>query len=210
MIYMIFDVETTGLIHSKPYIVSIALKIFDVNKYRSKKHKRRTVIKEVYDMYHIVKPPKENYEIPQESTKIHGITTEMARTQGKAIEEIIQELHEIQDRFQINTIVAHNISFDIGVLSMQVYRFDKNPVTFNDKIYHLTPYCTMKESIDLVKLKMTSRTGRTFYKYPRLKQLYEHLFPNQTFEEHNAKADVKACARCFFKMKYDLDIMQNE
>lgn len=209
MIYMIFDVETTGLIKSKPYIVSIAVKLFDVKKYKTKTGDRRIVVKEVYDMYHIVKPPKEGYEIPIESSNIHGITTKIAQTQGRPIEEILSELHDMQDRFQIHTIVAHNIEFDIGVLSMQVYRFDKRPVTFNDKIYYLTPYCTMQESTNLLKLKTTSKFGRTYFKYPRLKQLYEHFFPNENFEEHNAKADVEACARCFFKLKYDIDIVNN-
>ena len=202
MMFMVFDVETTGLIKSKPYIVSIALKVFEVLENTDKKPN----IKEVYDMYHIVKPPDDKYEIPIESTNVHGITTDEARNMGVSIEDVINELHKIHDVYKIDTIVAHNIAFDIGVLSLQVYRFDKNVVTFNDKIHDLIPYCTMKNSKELLKLEANTKTGRVLYKYPKLNELYEHFFPNEKYDEHNAKADVIACARCFFKMKYNTDI----
>jgi DNA polymerase III epsilon subunit-like protein len=218
MFFMVLDVETTGLITSKPYIVSIAVKIFETRE-RSRISRdggetqveeellpRNVEVSEVYDMYHIVKPWKDDFEIPKESTMVHGISTEQARKEGVSIETVIQELHQIFDRFPISTIVAHNISFDIGVLSLQVYRFDRNLPTLNDRMYYLTPVCTMKQSKDLLKIVARTKTTNTmYYKYPKLRELYEHFFPRETFEEHNAKADVIACARCFIRMKYGFD-----
>jgi DNA polymerase III epsilon subunit-like protein len=38
-------------------------------------------------------------------------------------------------------------------------------------------------------------------------ELYHYYFPNQEFKSHDALEDVKACARCYFKLKKNIDIM---
>lgn len=54
----------------------------------------------------------------------------------------------------------------------------------------------MESSTDYCKLP-----GPYGYKWPSLSELHYKLF-NHNFEEaHNANIDVKACAKCFFKLK---------
>ena len=48
--------------------------------------------------------------------------------------------------------------------------------------------------------------GKPRKKWPKLNELYEHLFPGQKVDGfHNSMIDVLACLRCFVKMKYNYD-----
>ena len=38
------------------------------------------------------------------------------------------------------------------------------------------------------------------YKYPKLSELFTHLFKEEIQNSHNAEYDVINCARCYFKM----------
>tara|TARA_B110000261_G_C12987630_1_gene319023 strand:+ start:314 stop:889 length:576 start_codon:yes stop_codon:yes gene_type:complete len=188
---MVLDLETTGFIESKPYIVSIAYDLYD-----------ESDMSLIDEFYSIVSPPTDDYEIPQASINVHGITTQYARDNGVSIANIIEKLHHDFDKYDITQIVAHNIKFDIGVLSLQLIRFDKgdaNGVKLKYKMYHIEAYCTMMNSIELVNIISITKTGRKFKKYPKLIELYKHLF-EETFNAHNARDDVKACARCYIQM----------
>ena len=48
--------------------------------------------------------------------------------------------------------------------------------------------------------------GKPRKKWPKLNELYQHLFPDQKVDGfHNSMIDVLACLRCFVKMKFDYD-----
>ena len=191
--YVVFDLETTGLLQSNPYIVSIALKVFSTDTDAL-----------VYTYYQVVEPPNEQYEFPVESVRVHGITTDYARIHGISIHEVIRSLHIVFDTYDIETAIAHNIKFDISVLGLQLDRFDEGDhdgVLLKDKIRDIQTFCTMMAGINLTNLMRTSRYGRSFKKQPKLIELYDHLFPGETFNAHNANDDVDACARCYIEMK---------
>ena len=194
---MIFDVETTGFLKSKPYIVSIAYNVYELEQNK---------VTLLLEKYSIVKPPTDTYNFPEESVAIHGITTKYARENGITIQEVISDLHKLFDTYSIDTIIAHNISFDVGALSIQLHRYDDHPVQLMDKIYNIKSYCTMKETTNMVNIKKENSLGRKYTKYPKLIELYQYLFPNETFEEHNAKCDVDACAKCYFKVAHNITL----
>lgn len=190
--YMIFDLETTGLLHSKPYIVSIAYKIYTNDD------------ELIHSYYEVVEPPNEDYEFPIESVNVHGITTDYAKIFGISILQVIKDLHDVFKEYkEIDTLIAHNIAFDIPVLELQLYRFDKGDndgIMLKDKISHLKTCCTMMASINITNIERKNKYGKTYIKQPKLSELYTHLF-NDTFNAHNAKDDVDACARCYIYMK---------
>lgn len=208
--YMFFDVETTGLLYSNPYLVSIAYNIYELDDNNDPKL--------VHEYYKVVKPPTDDYIFPRESVAVHGITTEYAKSNGVPIQEILNDLHIIFDTYTIDTLIAHNISFDIKALSMQMNRYDKKRMRKNpdqpalsEKMYNIKTYCTMKENVEVTKLVSKSQVGekRKFpqkFKYPKLVELYDHLFPGEIFLQHNAKYDMEACARCYFKIVHNLNI----
>lgn len=198
-----FDVETTGLLNTKPYIVSIAYSV-----YESKQNQDFNIEppQKILEKYHIVKPPTEDFKIPEESSKIHGITTEVARAKGITNEEVIENLHSVFDQYNITTIVAHNIEFDIRVLLLQLERYDTfKKISLKHKIYDINVYCTMKETVNMMDLQRNNSRG-TYKKYPKLEELYDKLFEGDKFVAHDAFEDVKACIRCYYKHLYKVDI----
>ena len=200
---MVFDLETTGFIESNPYIVSIAYELYDDS---------LSTLEEEY--YTVVAPPSEDYVFPQGSVDVHGITTEYAREHGVDVRLVLNKLHEVFDKHKVTRIVAHNIKFDIGVLSLQMNRFDKGDSkgrNLKDKMFNIEGYCTMLNTIEMVSIYRTTKTGRKYKKYPKLIELYKHLFGDEEFNAHNARDDVKACVKCYIElMKSPLNKWMNE
>ncbi len=184
--YMVFDTETTGLpknykadvtdTENWPRIIQFAWTIHDESG------------KELDYKDILVKP--DGFEIPKETTKIHGITQEMANEKGISIKEAINIFQ--QTLKSVDVLVAHNISFDEMVIGCEFYRLGlKDPMLEKQKI------CTKEASVDYCKIP--GRNGR--YSWANLDTLYKMLF-NETFDnQHNALFDVRACAKCFFELK---------
>lgn len=200
---LFFDVETTGLLNTKPYIVSIAYNLYE---HKPIQDNNLENLSKILEKYHIVKPPTDDFEIPEDSVKIHGISTEQARKEGISIQEVISELHHLFDNNKVTMIVAHNINFDIKVLMLQLDRFDTNhKISLKRKLFHVEVFCTMKETIEMMNLKRTNSRG-TYKKYPKLEELYSKLFKGEAFNAHNALEDVRACVRCYHKLLFNIDI----
>jgi DNA polymerase III epsilon subunit-like protein len=64
----------------------------------------------------------------------------------------------------------------------------------------------MNETIDFVDIKRQNNRGKTYLKYPKLIELYNKLFHDTTFNQHDAMEDVRACVRCYFKFEHDIDV----
>jgi DNA polymerase III epsilon subunit-like protein len=102
---VIFDTETTGLPTMRrisamdmkdnwPDLVSICWRTF-VNRVEVTKH------------YYVIKPM--GWVIPEEASKIHGITNEVA-SEGHDMKEVLALFRE--DIINADRIVAHNLDFD--------------------------------------------------------------------------------------------------
>lgn len=175
---LVFDTETTGLPKARkaskegpnnwPHIVSISWVILD--SVTNKIEKER---------YYLIKPM--SWEIPEESVKIHGITTEKATKEGESLAKVLGEfLAEAYD-----VLVAHNMDFDYNVLDNAV-RWDLE-MAFRD--IKKPKICTMELSKDLCNLR--NLFGKP--KVPKLKELYEHAFGSPPPEDqlHNSLYDTK-------------------
>ncbi len=183
--YLFFDTETTGLpknynasvsdVDNWPRMVQIAWQIYDLEGNM------------IANESHIIKP--EGYIIPKESSDIHRITTERANNEGEELKLILEQFSKAVSQSQL--IIAHNITFDEKIVGAEFFR--KN---LSDPVIQKEKLCTMRTSTDYCQLP--SEYGN---KWPKLTELHLKLF-NETFEdEHDAGADVAACARCFFEMK---------
>jgi len=175
---LVFDTETTGLPKSRtpskeksnnwPHIVSISWIILDSETNKIEKER-----------YYIVKPM--NWEIPEDSVKIHGITTEKATEEGEPLAKVLGEF--LAESYDV--LVAHNINFDFNVLDNAV-RWDLE-MAFSD--IKKPKICTMELSKDLCNLR--NLFGKP--KVPKLKELYEHAFGSSPPEDqlHNSLYDTK-------------------
>jgi len=202
---VVFDTETSGLpksriltptnIHMWPFIVQFSYIIFDTE--------TNDVIKS-YDAIVKVKP----YNIiSKDSIKFHGITQEISELKGIHIDKVLDEfLWDLED---VDMIVAHNIEFDLNMLRVELMRIgcENMELRLTNMIKTQQFYCTMRQSIDLCKIEKENSRGK-YYKFPTLSELHKHLFDVEPKHLHNSFHDILCTIRCFIKMKYGEDIVE--
>jgi len=185
--YLIFDTETTGLpknwkapvtdLNNWPRLVQIAwLQCDNSGKILSCSN-------------YIVKP--RDFIIPEYAVKIHGISTEIARYEGVALNIVLNEFSTAISRSSF--LIAHNMAFDEKVVGAELLR-----EKIDSRLFSIPKICTMERSTDHCKIP-----GSYGYKWPSLSELYFTLFDKDFEEAHDAVVDVKACAECFFRLKQE-------
>ena len=182
--YLFFDTETTGrprnwkasVTDTKnwPRMVQIAWLLYDEN---------RQLI-EAQD--HIIQP--ENYTIPTNVARIHGITTAIAKAKGVDLNGVLTTFKKLIDKAEY--VIAHNIAFDEKIIGAEYHR-----KKIDHRLFLSERICTMKAGTNFCKIP-----GRYGYKWPSLSELHQIAFGKDFTEQHNARADTQACADCFFKM----------
>ena len=177
--YLIFDTETTGLpknwkapvtdLNNWPRLVQIAwLQCDNSGKILSTSD-------------YIIKPG--GFIIPEYAVKIHGISNEMAKNEGVALNTTAIS--------RSSFLIAHNMAFDEKVVGAEFLR-----EKIDSRLFTIPKICTMERSTDHCKIP-----GSYGYKWPSLSELYFKLFDKDFEEAHDAVVDVKACAECFFRLK---------
>ena len=182
--FLFFDTETTGLpkdwqapldgSDNWPRLVQLAWLISDENG------------KEVSGNNLIIKP--EGFIIPDEASAVHGITTEQAEREGISLDEVLSQFGEALTKTKV--LVAHNIRFDEKIMGAEFIREN-----IKSNLLDLRRICTMQESTNYCQIK-----NEFGYKWPKLIELHQKLFEEDFADAHDALADVKACARCFFEL----------
>jgi len=183
---IIFDTETTGLpknynapasdLNNWPRICQLSWIVIE-DSYDGKNHI------EVGDF--IIKP--DGWVIPEEVSKIHGITQKMAEETGVPIKDALRAFIEAVRK--VNTIIAHNISFDDKVVGAEIFRMSGNAEYWESLKAGKKMICTMKSSINFCALPNL--------KWPKLVELHQELFGTEFEGAHNALFDVLACAKCY-------------
>jgi DNA polymerase III epsilon subunit-like protein len=145
----------------------------------------------------IVKP--NGWTIPTESSKVHGITTEVANLAGIPLSCIVPMFVHFRNR--AGKVVCHNPKFDLTIMRQAIARNGK-PVTLPGPSDF---ECTGELSADVVKLPPTERM-RTYgrggqHKTPKLVEVYRFLFGEDYDGAHSALADARATARVWFELK---------
>jgi len=184
---LLFDTETTGLPafrnadvfqHVKfwPDIVSICWRVYD----------GMTLVKAEY---HIIRP--DDWLIPAESVKFHGITQERAQKEGKPLIHVLEDLK--QDLLTMNLVVAHNLEFDKNVLFHAYYwRLNDDPRVFWPS---RAEFCSLQKSKWEMKLPGKYPKSTDPYKMPSLDELYTDTFNEPAPENaHSADRDVSVLA----------------
>lgn len=167
---IIFDTETTGLLKAsivdldkQPKIIELAaIKLDD------------TTFEELGRIEFLVQP---GHELPKEIIKITGLTDEKLKD-AKTFEHHYQKLVDffIGERF----LVAHNISFDMGMLKNDLARIGR----MTQFPYPPVQICTVNQTIKIKGYRLN------------LSAMHQHLFGETFKEAHRAMNDVEALARC--------------
>lgn len=181
MRFLFFDTETMGLpknykapytdTENWPQVVQLSWLVSESEE----------VLKESDNIIKVDKP------IPEASSRIHGITTEVSLSQGRELATVLSEF--LEDVAGSDCLVGHNLSFDLAVLQAEMLRCDMNP-ELNKKMF-----CTMKSAVEYCQLP-----GPYGFKWPRLEELYHICFQEKLQNAHNALIDVQATHRIFQKL----------
>jgi len=134
----------------------------------------------------IIKP--NGWIIPQEAADIHGITTEIAERCGVPLISALSTFSTLCAC--AGTLVAHNIEFDLFVLTTAYLRAGKPHRMDSPR------FCTMKASTEICKLP-----GKYGFKWPKLSEAHLILCGSPLVSAHDALADVRGCARVFFALQ---------
>jgi len=185
--YIIFDTETTGLpkrwdapitdTDNWPRCIQIAWQLHD--------EMGRLVEHQDY----LIKP--DGFNIPYDSEKIHGISTELAEQEGVPLPEVLTKFNEALAKAKF--VVGQNIGFDLNIMGCEFYRYGVDSTMASMPVLDT---CT-EVTAELLQLP-GGRGGR--YKLPNLTELHSYLFGVPFAEAHNATADVEATTRCFFEL----------
>lgn len=179
------DLETTGLYDKKlapthnaqPYIVQFAAKFVGdgITLHRAS---------------YIVQP--QDWTIPPEASRIHGIGQDLALAVGVPIAIVLGSY--LQMRSRADVICGHNLlQFDLPVLDTAILRSGRVPS-------HPGPsqFVDTQVQADLImQLPPTARMVEKGYghktKPPKLSEAYKHFIGRDMEDAHDAYADVEAC-----------------
>lgn len=111
----VFDTETTGLDTRYARIVTAYLGIID--------HEGQVV-----EGHEWLANP--GVDIPEQASAVHGVTTDMARSQGRVASEVVSEIGDIlRSYFERGIpVVAYNASYDFSILHHEMLRYGLEPL----------------------------------------------------------------------------------
>ena len=206
---LVFDTETTGLppktksmkiedLDYWPHVVQFSYIVYDT------------------ESHSIIKIKDSIIKIPivmcQEVIDIHGITNEMSQESTCYIENVLEEFcYYFED---VECVVAHNLSFDLNMIKIQLMRLtvrENDAEVFKSILKSINStkqnvYCTMANSTKLCNLKVLSKFGNYYTKFPKLSELHFELFGVVPQNLHNSMNDVIICLRCYYKLTKNIDI----
>lgn len=195
MKYLFFDTETTGIPYTYkkspledkynwPHIVSICWVLYD------------PITQKTSPFYYYVLQPN-GFTIPPEASAIHGISQSYAFTHGQPAATILQAF--CKHAAQADKIIAHNLHFDKNVLLNDLQWFLSSCPTQLPWSAE-KEFCTMMDNIETCKIPFAN--GKPGYKYPKLDELYAHVFGKPAPQDaHNAERDVRVLVE-IYKHKY--------
>lgn len=182
---LFFDTETSGMYKfkkpfddpSQPWIVQIGFILSD-----------RDIIYQEGNL--LIHADKRSIEPDAES--VHHISAKDSERSGlpePLVMEVMMQLLRSAD-----LIVCHNIGFDVKVLASNMSKYyHKLPDKITNSKFH---YCTMIKGTPLCKLP--GKFGN--YKWPKLQELYMHLFGLELLGAHDALTDARATMSCYYEM----------
>jgi DNA polymerase III subunit epsilon len=172
-----FDIETTGVDPESDRIVTAAVSLVGA---------------EIDGEHHawLLDP---GVPIPSEASAVHGITTEMARVEGRPPEEAVEEIVDLLCRCLLDgaPIVAYNARFDLTILDREARRHDIEPLV--DRVGGLDGMLVI-DPLVLDKHVDRFRKGKR-----TLEQVCLHYRIGHE-DAHTANADALAAARVAYRL----------
>ena len=131
---------------------------------------------------HYVLP--DNFDVPAESTQIHGLTLDYLEKHGKPVLEVLGFLQDVIEEHSVAEIIAHNVEFDCNVILSELFRYScPTTASMLENFKHkLVWFCTMKRAWQMLGFR------------PSLANAYKHFCKAEITHAHDAAYD---CLHCF-------------
>jgi DNA polymerase III alpha subunit (gram-positive type) len=217
--YLIFDVETNGLLPKKmispaidqyPHILQLSFAMYDME---------TQAIVHKYDSY--VNIP-DTVVIDDFVSNLTGITKQICLTKGKPICNVLYDFYKAYKMCQ--GLVGHNLEFDTKMISVEIQRNQVSLIEqgfadclnlfqpMHEKINNIDRYCTMRMGTKLCNIVFAQSNSsatteqKPRLKFPKLSELHQKLFGGEMPANlHNSMVDVEVCLRCYLKMRHNIE-----
>lgn len=189
---LFFDTETNGLPWNRhasykntenwPRILQISWQVWFVGTQTAKcLHHVNSLIQ-----------PDPDLKWDTEAAKIHTLTLDSLKTKGKPIQTILNWF--AADCKEVDLVIAHNLKFDKMAIWAEFMRQDCDPIQF----WPERELCTMNATVSICKIPGKNPTPEDPYKWPKLSEVFQFLWPTGTLPEnlHDADTDVKLLIQC--------------
>lgn len=186
----VFDTETTGLpdwkspsgSESQPHLVQLGVIQFNPD-----------TGDETASLDLIIRP--DDWEIPEDVTKIHGITQEMAMDVGVDERMAINMLMEM---WRAGPRVAHNRTFDQRIIRIALKRYE-----YPDHLIEMWgDKDTFEDTMLMAKpLMQLGKKGKYGYKPPKLEEAYKHFTGKDLENAHTAMGDARATKELYLAIR---------
>lgn len=121
----------------------------------------------------------------------NNMSTQRCLDEGNPIEQELSKFIDVINDPETVVIVAHNMAFDLNVVSCEMIRIRMSADRIVKRI------CTMQASTAFCRLP-PFRFGK--WKWPTLQELHNKLFGCDFEGAHDALDDVKATAKCLVEL----------
>ena len=195
MLRLAYDTETTGLpdwkkpsqFKTQPHMVQLGAILFNDKDFT------------VTDQFDVLIKPLE-WEIPQDTIDVHGITMEKAMTEGIK-EEHAYEYFMMMAREAKGRTLCHNRTFDERIIRIASKRYGtKEEADWWKERDKSLRICTMLQAKPHMKLPPKKQYG---YKNPKLSEAYEHYCRrpmDEVYQAHSAIDDIRATLNVYREM----------
>lgn len=199
---LIYDTETNGLPKSYsapptdcenwPHIIQIAWQVWDVESCLCLQQASLLIKPDPYMIW------------CHEAAEIHKISLERLQREGLPFTKVLSWF--VSDAKETDLILAHNLSFDKRVLWAECFRQVKRGFHQFDpeSWWPKHELCSMLSTVNVCKIPSTSKyaTIHDPYKWPKLVELFTHLFPDTALPDnlHDAGTDVAVLVKCFHEL----------
>ena len=189
---IVLDVETTNLPPSRTrnlsprnvrvtdyanaHVIELAYLIIDDD---------NNVVKSVSNL--IIHDPPQNIT----NTQFHGITDNEVAEKGCSAQRVFCELSQDLRTFEVDTMIAHNTTFDLNFIVAESQRYELKDLT--EQLCGLFTFCTMR-----------SQPG----KFLKLAVLYETITGTSPPLCHRALADCETCLVCYIYLTNKIDTQE--
>jgi DNA polymerase III epsilon subunit-like protein len=140
--------------------------------------------------YHAFVRP-DGWEMPEATTKIHGLTQEFLLKNGVPVIEVLKEYTAAIESGRV--LVAHNVQHDAKQLRAELRRAGL------PDLFEQTPnFCTMRSLTNVCKIPPNG--GRGAYKWPKLSEACV-FFGMTEYGDHSSLNDARAVVGLMREMK---------